>query len=276
MERPTENGGVAGVLAGDGVRLEELSIIIPAYRQPLMLTKQLETWAEYDDKTLGRLRFIIIDDGSPEPLGPVVGDAESRVFERTSLYRTLVDMPWTRGFARNLGAHVCETAWLAHFDVDHVLPPDAAAALFQADVDARHWYRFRRFRVGKADDTRKKDLKNAGLPDDAEFGEVTPHIDGYVVTRDLYWRSGGYDEDYLGMLGGGSAFLAELTKVGGKPLRLPDDVFLHVYTTHVVSDASVRSLDRDTSRYSELRKRKEREGRTKAVNPLRLPWERVL
>jgi glycosyltransferase involved in cell wall biosynthesis len=264
-------------LAGDGL-IDRVTVCVPFYRQPLILAHQLKVWASYDDETLERFEFIVVDDGSPEEAESVIyehADPE-RLMGRLSLYRIGVDIPWNRGMARNLSSHVAETEWVVHVDIDHVLPPESAKALLKADCDPGSWYRFRRFRVGKADETRQKDFKKVGLPDGAEFGEIEPHIDSYLVTRDLYWKSGGYDEDYAGMLGGGSPFLAELTKVGGKPKRLPNDVHLEVYTRHAIPDASVLTLDRDTSRYSALRKRKESEGRTRVVNPLRQPWSRVL
>jgi hypothetical protein len=249
-----------------------VTVIVPYYEQPAMLRRQLQVWADYDDATLGRVRFIIVDDGSPKhPADNEVAGVETSLLNRIRLFRIKVDIPWNRAGARNLGATVCDTDWMVHIDTDHVLPPAAAAALGEVDANPGRWYRFRRWRVGRADETRRKDA----LPPDCEFGEIKPHIDSYLCTRELYWRVGGYDEDYSGMLGGGSPFLAQLTAAA--PLELlPSDIALHVYTRSVVKDSSVSTLSRDTSRYSQLRKEKERTGNTRATNPLRFAWERVL
>lgn len=277
MEGQAEDSALSGVLAGDGV-IDKVTVCVPFYRQPSMLAHQLKVWSSYDDETLEHFNFVVVDDGSPEEAVEVVyehADPE-RLMDRLKVYRIGVDVPWNRGMARNLATHVAQSEWIVHVDTDHALPPESAKAMLKADSNPGSWYRFRRFRVGRADETRKKDFKKVGLSDDAEYGEIEPHIDSYLCTRELYWRSGGYDEDYSGMLGGGSPFLAELTKVGGKPGLLPSDVYLYVYTRHAIPDSSVFTLDRDTSRYSQLRKRKEQEGRTRAVNPLRLPWARVI
>lgn len=226
-----------------------------------MLRKQLETWAEYDVATRAQFRFIVVDDGSPEPAEPIV-----RQFDGVALYRIHEDIPWNRAGARNLGATVCDTDWLMHVDTDHVLPASSAAALIATKVDPKRWYRFSRFRVGKADETRRKDAIGPGC----EFGPIKPHIDSYLCTKALYWSVGGYDEDYSGVLGGGVPFLALLEKTAPVEV-LP--ACLHVYTRHAIPDSSISTLSRDTSRYASMRKQK---GLAMARNPLRFDWSRVL
>jgi hypothetical protein len=134
------------------------------------------------------------------------------------------------------------------------------------EVEPCFWYRFARFRVGKADETRKKDL----IPDEKEFGEIKPHIDSYLVTKEIYWKAGGYDESYSGCLGGGSPFLEQLAIAAPMKL-LPEDIHLHVYTRHVIPDASISTLSRDTSEY---KRRRAVIGKVKGKNPLRFKWHR--
>lgn len=243
-----------------------ITYILPYYNQPLMLAKQLETWASYGSYAREHLTFIVVDDGSPIPAKPLVAEHAG-----VQLYQIDVDIPWNRAGARNLGATVATTDWIVHTDTDHVLPPDAAEALVgrQNDYNPKTWYRFRRFRVGAADETRNKDK----IPRAQKFGEIKPHIDSYLCTRKLYWQVGGYDEDYSGCLGGGSPFLKQL-EAAAAVRELPPDTFLHVYTRDACPDSSAK-LDRDTSEYTRRRKAKERAGDTKARKPLRFPWHRV-
>lgn len=226
-----------------------------------MLQKQVEIWERYSDRARALIDFIVVDDGSPEP---------AEVPDWVSLYRIHKDVPWGRSGARNLGAHVARTKWIVHIDTDHVLPTEAAEKLLDTQVDDYCWYRFPRWRMGKADETRRKDA----LDDDAEFGRIKPHIDSYLCTKDLYWQAGGYNEAFSGCLGGGSPFLAELAKVGECKM-LPDDVFLHVYTRHVIADASVFTLDRDTSEYRRRRDELRQQGQLKGSNPLQFEWSQV-
>ena len=252
------------------IYLSDLTIVVPAYEQPLMLEKQLQTWSLHSDETLDRLTFIIVDDCSPTPLEPAVRKAGNSVLERVRLYRMSEDVKWNRNICRNAAAEVAETEWLMNVDVDHVLPPLCADKLFQTKVDPECWYRFARMRVGAADDTRRKDQ----IPDSCEFGAIKPHIDSHLMTRELFMRSP-YDPDYTGCLGGGSPFLARMQQIASVHV-LPPEVHLYVYTRHVIADASIFTLDRDTSKFKALRKKKEAAGNTEPKNLFQHKWERVL
>lgn len=247
--------------------LAALTIIVPVYAQPLMLKKQIQIWRQYESEVLKRLRFIVVDDGSPDPI-PADLFSDSRLNVR--LYRVTIDVPWGRGGARNLGVSEADTKWVLNIDADHVLSPGSAEALLNIDVDPGCWYRFPRFRIGKADETRRKDT----IPDDCEYGRIKEHIDSHLMTRELFMRSP-YDEDYSGCLGGGSPFLKRMEEIA--PVKvLPEEVCLHVYTRHVIPDASVITLSRDTTEYSRRRKAKENAGDTVPKNFLRFEWSRVL
>lgn len=251
----------------------DISLIVPYYRQPKMLEKQLETWANYSTEARKVFRLIVVDDCSPEPAAPIVTvwNAQGRL--PIDLYRVLKDIPWNRSMARNLGSQVADTKWLLHLDTDHIMPPESAHLLAAhiALYDPKCWYKFRRFRVGKADDTRNKDL----IPRNATFGEIKPHVDSFLCTRDLYWKVGGYDPDYAGCLGGGGAFLRQL-KAAGKECMAESNCCLYVYTRDKIPDSSISHLSRDTEEYGRRRRIKERAGNVKVTNPIRYPWERVL
>lgn len=252
-----------------------ISVVVPYYRNPKMLELHLKTWANYSQEVRDTMRLIIVDDGSPEPAEPIVSVWNKQGRLPVELYRIKEDIPWNRGGARNLGTDVAQTPWLLHMDIDHILPAASALQLtywFSAGDETPHprnWYRFMRFRVGEADETRNKD----SITRDCKFGPVKPHIDSYLCSKALYWSIGGYDEDYSGCLGGGSPFLKQMEEASS-PTVLPYP--LHVYTRHAVPDSSDMSLSRDTREYSRRRKAKEAAGNTKAKNPLRFTWERQL
>lgn len=249
-------------------KIEQLTLIVPYYRNPHMLARQLLEW----DRSPSNMRIVIVDDGSPAPAQPVVEALLTQHLQKmVRLYRIREDIPWNRGGARNLGAFVCETPWLIHVDIDHILPWYCAGTLLSSTADPAYWYRFARWRRGKADATRRKDK----LPADVDYGPIQPHIDSYLCTKELYWRVGGYDEDYSGCLGGGSPFLRSLERVAAVKL-FPSSVRLEVVTRSIVDDASDLHLDRSPEEYSRRRRDKERTGKTKASNPLRFHWERVL
>jgi len=222
----------------------KFTLIVPYYRNPAMLIRQVEEWNTYGDN----VDVICVDDGSPEPAEPIVSHTSN---PNVRLLRIEKDIPWNRGGARNLGALQAKTDWILHVDVDHVLPFTTAEALAGFDPSDGEWYRFFRYRVGKADFTRKKD----DLPDDCKFGKIKPHMDSYLCLRNTYMRLGGYDEDYSGGLGGGTPFVRELQNAS-KMVDLPEPYSLHVYTTDSIRDASDIHLSRDTSRFKNLQRTK--------------------
>jgi len=245
--------------------LGEFTLCIPYYRNPRMLREQMRIWREYP----AGVQIIVVDDGSPEDAYSQIDEHADEVLrDRISLYRVDVDLNWNRGGARNLSSQQATTPWLCHLDIDHVLPADCARRLLKFTPDPRHWYRFTRFRNGAADETRRKDL----IPPSQTYGKIKPHIDGYLCTKHMYWKAGGYNEDFTGCLGGGSPFLAELAKQGSV-LMAPEDIALEVYTRSKIADASDMSLSRDRTEYA--RRKAAMKGKVAGKNPIRFPWHKV-
>lgn len=251
--------------------MKDCTLVIPYYRNPEMLARQLAEVALYPPGW----RVIIVDDGSPEPARDVVAaHCTGGAMGRLALYRIDVDIPWNREGARNLASTECETEWMVHVDIDHVLPHICAHKLidpFCFTPDPRKFYRFPRFRIGAADETRMKDR----IPRDAKFGEIHPHVDSYLCTKDAYWKAGGYNEDFSGILGGGGEFLRRL----GKTVRaamMPPDVFLNVYTRDAIPDASDLHCSRDMAPLRKLERSYRETGMPEPTSWLRFPWHRVL
>jgi hypothetical protein len=245
-----------------------ITLVVPFYRNVGMLARQIAEWEQYPPG----LDVLLVDDGSPETASTIVRQhASAQLLQRLRVLRIKVDVPWNRGEARNLGTAQANTDWLIHVDIDHVLPHTAAHALMDYGPDARYWYRFPRWRKGRADETRRKDK----LPEDCPFGRIHEHVDSYLITRELYTRAGGYDLRFSGCLGGGSDFLKRLSAIA-PPVMLPDDICLHVYTRTEIADASDWCLSRDTSEGKRRARAKQVALRPCKKNEVRSPWERVL
>lgn len=245
-----------------------LTIIYSYYRQPEMLAYQIVEWNKYPNQ----VRIILVDDCSPEPALPVIeANAKPELLENLSLYCTKVDKPWARETCRNLSAKEAQTEWMVMLDLDHVLPADCIPALLMFQPDPDRWYRFERWRRGRADHTRNKDK----IPRDVPYGKIHPHVDSYLIRRSVFWDVGAYDETFVGVLAGGSEFLKRLSASYQWDV-LPDMVRLEVVTTDIVSDASDRHCDRDRQPGKEIEKQIKASGRRKPMYWLTLPWEKVL
>lgn len=250
--------------------MKDFTLVIPYYRNPLMLREQLRYIAEYPRQ----VHVCIVDDCSPEPAEPIVREVLGYTVGLPgwlTLLRIKKDKPWNRGMARNLGVDQAPTEWVVHVDIDHVLYPEEVYKLLQHSVDEGCAYRFQRERVGAADATRKKDK----IPETAYRGPVHPHVDSYLIHQSLYWKAGGYNEAFTGYLGGGSEFLKRLERVS--PIQLFEDIWLRVYTRHAVPDANDLHCSRNTQPGKAIWQRLLASGKLKPRRGdlLRQPWERV-
>lgn len=150
---------------------KRVTVIYPYYEQPDFLEVQRGSWMDWD----AYLCVILVDDGSSRyPLRPSPSDF-ARVF------RIGVDVPWNWLAARNIGAHHANTDWIVLTDLDHVIPPETAHQIVYRNHDPRYVYAFSR-------------REHTGQP-------IAPHSASFLLTRELFWRIGGYDEALSGHYG---------------------------------------------------------------------------
>lgn len=238
--------------------MRELQLIYPYYDNPGMLEVQLKNWTDMPWQFKHRFRVILVDDGSPNtPAAEVIKGETSFELE---LYRIGVNIPWNQNGAHNLGMHVAQDGWCLSTDIDHVVVPSQMNRLLDLEVEDSCYYTFARRQV--------RDVNTVGFK---------RHPNSWLLTRAMFWESGGYDEDFSGYYGSDCTFRAALTQVG-KRIDL-EDIFLVVYDEQDLPDANTREFGRKDSEYYSVKHphlRAKRKKTTKAVNPLRFPWERVL
>ena len=257
-----------------------ITVAMPFYRNQGMLRLHLETWASYAPEVLDRLRFIIVDDGSPEPAEPVIRDAiggcagnmavklarigkiGGHIFPsgQISLYRVEIDRPWAWDCARNIAMHHAPDGWCLLTDIDHLLTAENAARLVYTPLKPGRFYTPGRRR--------------------AVDGEpYKPHPNSFVLERSLFWDAGGYDEDFTGVYGKDSIWNRQLDMVGQR--REWPELELLLYGREVLPDASTSTLGRKGSEYDvaldpALSKRKKMAHLVKPTSHMRLPFHRVL
>jgi hypothetical protein len=242
--------------------LPDLTLVVPFYRNPSMLTLQFANWRGWSEKRKRRLRIILVDDGSPEPAADV---PRPDGLPELEIYRVTEDRPWHQHGARNLGAHVAPEGWLLLTDMDHVLTDEAARALFKR-IDRGELNKGRAYMLARIEaDTGEPTIHPVS-------GAPKPHPNSFVMTRAKYWEVGGYDEDLCGHYGTDAAFRTRLGPL--KTLPVP----LTRYWRDIVPDASTVGLPRKEGREpGAIRKiiaAKAQRGEGPKV--LDFPWERVL
>lgn len=245
--------------------MASLTLVMPYYENPGMLAKQYTEWERWPAEVQESIMVILVDDGSQ--LVPADRVNRSLHLPGIQIWRVDEDRPWHQHAARNLGAHVAPDGWLLMTDMDHILTAENAESLLRRlpKMDAQAIYTLHRVEADTGEDTLN------------ERGQKKPHPNSFVLTRELYWRIGGYDEDYCGVYGTDSLFKRRAFAVGRKEHL--KKVALVRYWRDLITDASTnapRKEGRDPNALERIRAAKIARGEPDTVKVLQFKWERVL
>ena len=203
----------------------ELSIVFSCYGQPDMLREWFRAYEQQDGLSRSLTEVVVVDD-----CGTPVADPPSYA----TLLRVQRDIPWNQPGARNLGALQAKAETLLLIDVDMTLPPGRLAGLLEAvklmpkkavwQPSLRH-------------------ITNAGAPVE-KFDDTSPNV--YLIRREQFWKSCGYDEDYCGHKGWSDCKLQNV--LGAMfTLRKVKSLWLWLHHSGNIKDAQVKTLDRSVA-----------------------------
>lgn len=238
-----------------------MTILMPYYENYNMLLKQLQYWRQYPTELIKEIELIIVDDGSFQNPAEKALSHNIPEFRNVKLYHIDQDKPWNHMGARNLGFHVASDDWILSTDMDQVVPWQSMKNLMKLNLNQNCFYRPVRFY--------KNQLHKR-------------HNDTYVIHRNSFWQTGGYDEDFSGYYGGSSTLFYRQLKKSLTEVLLNEDI----YTLHfegLIEDASTDKWGRQDSGYyyknsakmNELFRLKNKMN-YKAKNPLRFEWQQII
>lgn len=196
--------------------MKPITLVLPYYNNAGMLRVQQESWSNLPAELRAHLHVIVVDDCSQDAPASAVAERRHNIAS-FRLYRTGVDVRWNWLFCRNLGARDATTPWLLLTDIDHLVPTETFRALIEGDHGVSKVYRFER----------------KSMPD---LSPYHPHPDSFFLTRDLFWRIGGYDERFSGLYGSSSDIRHRMKAMGLEIQTLPQHLIR--YPREVVPDAS--------------------------------------
>lgn len=168
--------GFPTVHVAQGGEPKRLTLIVPYYENPDFLKLQVGWWATFPAWLREHLSAIIVDDGSPEP-----AQLPKTLPFPIRLFRIHQDVRWNWLAARNIGFHHAPEGWCLVTDIDHVVPQSTATAVVYGQHDPTKVYAFSR-------------IEHDGRP-------ANPHSASFLMTRQMFWRIGGYDEALSGHYG---------------------------------------------------------------------------
>lgn len=167
------------------VRLElgqpkHVTFVYPYYENPQFLEYQLSMWRLYPETLVPYISAVIVDDGSPDnPAARVLRGARHPFPIR--LFRIEVDVRWNWLAARNIAMYHAPSGWCLLTDMDHVITPSMASSLVRERHSLHVIYRPSR-------------VESSGK-------EIHPHPNSMFMTKETFWRVGGYDESLSGYYG---------------------------------------------------------------------------
>lgn len=242
--------------------MRRVSLVLAYYDNPGMLARQFEAWRAWPSGVRGRVRCVVVDDGSPR--WPAVEVPRPGGLPELEIYRVLEDRPWHQDGARNLGVKVSTPGWLILTDMDHV--PSVEVVLFALGCKSPRVFRT----LGRLDAPGSGKLENPK--------PKAPHPNSYVLHSDLYWKAGGYDEDLTGYYGTDGQFRRQLLAVGEHEHR--EELKLWRFSRDVIPDASTTTLVRKSpdrpAQLEAILARKKAAGRAGQITVLDFEWERQL
>jgi hypothetical protein len=217
-----------------GAEPKPFTLILPYFENPNFLRQQIGWWRTYPAHIRSLVRMSVVDDGSPLfPALPVLRDCDHSL--RIDGYRIGVDVRWNWLAARNIGARHALTDWLLLTDIDHVLPASTAEALLYGKHDPRVVYAFSR-------------IEHTGE-------KVQPHSASFFMTKQMFWKIGGYDEALSGHYGTDGDYRRRLAK-HAKIQILTDRLIRHEYQGDSSTTAYLRKQPEDAAVKALISKRK--------------------
>jgi predicted glycosyltransferase involved in capsule biosynthesis len=195
---------------------EPITLLYTYYNHPKELIDiHLKEWELINKHFPNKVKYIIIDDCSTIPL--LIN------FENLTIYRILDNIKWNQGGARNLGFLLSTTNWIFCSDIDHVLPFDSFSKLYVLPKIKNNYYKIAR--IINTDIIVDNTEKTGG---------------GYLLSRDLFFKIGGYDEDFSGNYGFEDLnFHNKIEKIGITN-TFKEDIFTCCYPT-----MATKNLNRD-------------------------------
>lgn len=213
--------------------VKDVTLIYPYYDNPEFLRTQLSGWEALPTAIKQRVRAIVIDDGSPNYAASfVLGSA--RLPFPVRLFRIEVDVRWNWLAARNIGMHHASSGWCLLTDMDHV----ANGVFLDRVVHRRHdesvIYRLsRREHTGKA---------------------IHPHPNSMLMTRAMFWKVGGYDEELSGHYGTDGDWRRRCAATA-KVLTLSDELVRHEYVGDSSTSGYLRKQPQDAGKKAIIARR---------------------
>lgn len=152
-----------------------------------VLLKHINYWNSFDKYTKRKYSFFIIDDCSKIPINELLKDTYFKNLD-ISFYRVQEDLKYNIGGVRNLGAKECKTPWYVILDMDTLISPKMAKELVDLALNNKN----KNFAF-------KFNRKVINNENHIKHNKIHPAV--CLIEKEIYWKIGGCDEDFVGNYG---------------------------------------------------------------------------
>ena len=208
--------------------MADLTLVYSYYKNTNMFKIQQRIWGKYTDKMKKAIEVIVTDDCSPKE-GCLENAIVQPVYPNLRCFKIKEKVPWNWLQCRNIGGHYANSPWILLTDMDHVLTYENARGLLKRlpSLEKNVVYQLRRIR-----EVDQKPYKH--------------HNDSFIVSKELFWLCGAYDEHYSGLYGTSGKFRRRLFRHAKENKMIPLDLVL--YGREVIPDASTTDFKRKEGR----------------------------
>lgn len=157
-------------------------------------------------------RLIVINDGHEKgrDFFREVIDVHRDRFDLTGI-DVMKDVGFNSHACRNLGVKQCKTDWMLLMDVDCFESIGMYKYLrFFKNLDPKMWY------APKADMEMPEEMSSYELLDPKGIIKYKTHPNTWILTKECFWSTGGYDIEFQGVRHGDAEFFTGIGRPGVK------------------------------------------------------------
>lgn len=236
-----------------------ITFVYAYYDNPNMFLRQMEEWNVYPNEIKKQLDIIVTDDCSKDkPLSDLPLNLKNIDIRR---FQITEKVQWNWLACRNIGASKANTKWLLLTDMDHMVDSVDIGDLFN-------------FLNKKAYEETVYLFKRVDAPNRTKFKS---HDDSYLMTKEMYWKIGGYDEELSGNYGTSGRYRKRAFQISDHNKRL--NIPLTRFPSEVIFDANtkdfVRKHKNNGKKIKAILRKKTEEGRLDEIRTLSFPYKEI-